>query len=322
MAANTNGNAGQGAFGFVGLGAMGYPMASHIRRKIPATTPFYVFDLNTAFCEQFAAEFSSHGPVHVAKSARDVAEHASTIVSIVTASPHVRSVYLDETSGVVAAAPSSDRLMLECSTIDFETTREIGKALAEAGRGTYVDTPVSGGVPGAVAGNLAFLIGAEESASFRQRLDAAVGMMGSPEKVFYMGALGNGLGAKLTNNYCAGIINLVTAEALNFGIRAGIDKHALVNAIKCSTGNSFMLEKVCPVPGVDPAAPSSNDYERGFKMFMMPKDIGLAVDMAEKLGARATTGKAALELYKEAASDPKIRDKDASSVYRFLGGPE
>lgn len=301
---------------------MGYPMAAHIRAKMPPTAPLYVFDLNTAACEQFAAEHASRGPIHIATSARDVAEHAATLVSIVTASPHVRSVYLDEAAGVIAAAPSDARLMLECSTIDFETTREIGRALAAAGRGAYVDTPVSGGVPGAVAGSLSFLVGAEAGAAFRQRLDAVVGMMGSPEKVFYLGGLGNGLGAKIANNYIAGVVNLCNAEALNFGIRAGIDKHDLVKVIRASTGNNFMLEKVCPVPGVDPNAPSSRDYDRGFKMFMMPKDIGLAVDMAEKLGARPTTGKAALDLYNEAAQDPKIREKDASSVYRFLGGPE
>src|SRR5437868_527925 len=104
---------------------MGYPMASHIRKKIPPATPLYLFDLNTAACEKFATEHQSHGPVLVAESAKDVAEHASTILTIVTASPHVRAVYLDERKGVIAAPPSGDRLMLECSTIDFETAREI-----------------------------------------------------------------------------------------------------------------------------------------------------------------------------------------------------
>ncbi|KAK0612709.1 putative 3-hydroxyisobutyrate dehydrogenase [Lasiodiplodia hormozganensis] len=320
-------------FGFIGLGAMGFPMASNIRRHLPASTPLYIFDLNTAACERFVREHAPL-PVVVAQSARAVAAHARTIVSIVTAAPHVRAVYLDGESGVIAAGKDDggnhgegngqkvERLMLECSTIDVETTRDVGSALAAAGQGVYIDAPVSGGVPGAAAGTLSFLIGAASDAAVRARVDAVVGMMGDPAKVFYLGGLGNGLAAKLANNYCSCIINLVTSEALNFGIRAGLDKRDLVNVIRASTGNSFMLEKVCPVPGVDPDAPSSRDYEGGFKMVMMPKDVRLAVEAAEKLGARAATGRAALSVYEEAAKDERIREKDASSVYRFLGGPE
>ncbi|KAB2569468.1 putative 3-hydroxyisobutyrate dehydrogenase [Lasiodiplodia theobromae] len=312
-------------FGFIGLGAMGFPMASNIRRHLPATTPLYIFDLNTAACERFVREHAPL-PVVVAQSARAVAAHARTIVSIVTAAPHVRAVYLDGEKGVIAAGKGDDdaqeRLVLECSTIDVETTRDVGGALAAAGQGVYIDAPVSGGVPGAAAGTLSFLIGAASDAPIRARVDAVVGMMGDPAKVFYLGGLGNGLAAKLANNYCSCIINLVTSEALNFGIRAGLDKRDLVKVIRASTGNSFMLEKVCPVPGVDPDAPSSRDYEGGFKMVMMPKDVRLAVEAAEKLGARAATGRAALQVYEEAAKDERIREKDASSVYRFLGGPE
>lgn len=308
---------------------MGFPMASNIRRHLPASTPLYIFDLNTTACERFVREHQSLGPVVIAQSARAVAAHARTIVSIVTAAPHVRAVYLDGEKGVIAAENDGngqgekvERLMLECSTIDVETTRDVGAALAAAGQGVYIDAPVSGGVPGAAAGNLSFLIGAPSDAAVRPRVDAVVGMMGDPAKVFYLGGLGNGLAAKLANNYCSCIINLVTSEALNFGIRAGLDKRDLVSVIRASTGNSFMLEKVCPVPGVDPEAPSSRDYEGGFKMVMMPKDVRLAVEAAERLGARAATGRAALQVYEEAARDERIREKDASSVYRFLRGPE
>ncbi|KAL1642593.1 hypothetical protein SLS58_005362 [Diplodia intermedia] len=312
-----------GAFGFIGLGAMGTPMAANLRKKLPPSTPLYIHDANPAASHAFAAAHSAHGLIHIASSAKAVATHARTLISIVPAAPHVRAVYLDPATGVVGAPADASRLMLECSTIDVGTARAIGGALAAAGRGTYVDAPVSGGVPGAKAGTLSFLFGAEADAAFRARVDGvAGGMLGDPAKLFYLGGLGNGLAAKLANNYCAGVFNLVSAEALNFGIRAGVDKAELVRVILASTGASFMLEKVCPVPGVDPEAPSSRDYSGGFRMEMMPKDIGLAVQMAEGLGAKVETGRAALRVYEEAAGAEELRGRDASCVYRFLGGPE
>ncbi|KAL1614308.1 hypothetical protein SLS54_009875 [Diplodia seriata] len=314
-----------GAFGFIGLGAMGTPMAANIRLKLPASTALHIHDANASACAAFSAAYSGHGPITIAPSAAGVATHAHTLISIVPGAADVRAVYLDPLTGVVAAPANEDRVMLECSTIDVATTREVGGALAAAGRGTYVDAPVSGGVPGAVAGRLSILLGmaADADAAFRGRVDGvAGGMLGDPGKVFYLGGLGNGLAAKLANNYCAGLFNLVTAEALNFGIRAGVDKEELVRVVLASTGASFMLEKVCPVPGVDPEAPSSRDYEGGFRVEMMPKDIGLAVQMAEGLGAKVETGRAALRVYEEAAGVEELRGRDASCVYRFLGGPE
>ncbi|KKY14270.1 putative 3-hydroxyisobutyrate dehydrogenase [Diplodia seriata] len=115
-----------GAFGFIGLGAMGTPMAANIRRKLPATTALYIHDPNASACAAFSAAHSAHGPITIAPSAAAVATRASTLISIVPAAPHARAVYLDPATGVVAAPANAHRLMLECSTIDVATTRAGG----------------------------------------------------------------------------------------------------------------------------------------------------------------------------------------------------
>ncbi|KAI9053699.1 hypothetical protein LZ554_002652 [Drepanopeziza brunnea f. sp. 'monogermtubi'] len=315
-------------YGFIGLGAMGYPMALNIRQKSSPDSPLYIFDVYRPSCEKFLAETKSHGPVHIAKSAREVADAADVLISIIPAASHVRSAYLSEVDGILAAKKNSDRLMLECSTIDSQTAREVGTALKEAGSGTYVDTPVSGGVPGALAGTLSFLIGAPEpvegsaAAATHRHLAPTMAMMGSPEKFFFCGKLGAGLAAKISNNYLSGTILLASAEAMAFGIKSGIDKHLLYKVIQNSTGQSFMCDHVNPVPGVVAHAPASRDYEGGFKAQMMVKDMTLGVDAAAAVGIKASTGAAALEVYKQSAVDPRCVDRDVSVVYRFLEGPE
>lgn len=130
-------------YGFIGLGAMGYHMAQNIRKKISPESVLYIFDIYAPFCTKFVDENSSHGVIKIVGSAREVAEAADVIVSIVPAASHVRTVYTDKTSGVIAARKNEKRLMLECSTIDAQTAREVGEALRNAGTGTYIDTPVS-----------------------------------------------------------------------------------------------------------------------------------------------------------------------------------
>ncbi|KAL3426706.1 hypothetical protein PVAG01_00215 [Phlyctema vagabunda] len=314
-------------FGFIGLGAMGWEMAKNVRNKIPSSSKLYVNDVYKPFCVNFVKEFGHVGPIEIVDSARLVAEKAKVIISIVPAATHVQDVYLNEETGIIAAQKIPTRLMLECSTIDSETTRLVGNKLNAAGAGTYIDTPVSGGVPGAAAGTLAFLVGSAEPSTHAKTdtsdlLQNTILLMGSPEKIFYCGALGSGLAAKIANNYLSGTNLLAAAEAMNIGIRLGVDKHLLYKVIHNSTGQSFMNDNVHPVPGVVPHAPSSRDYAGGFKAQMMVKDMSLGVNAAQQVGCRATLGSAALELYKEASVDPRCMDRDVSVVYRFLDGPE
>ena len=122
---------------------MGYRMAANLRAKLGSSVKLVINDLDKDVCNTFVHEYSHHGQIDVAATAKDAAESASTVVSIVTASPHVKAVYLDETNGVIAATPNKERLFLECSTIDLLTTQSVRDKLAAAGTGVYIDTPVS-----------------------------------------------------------------------------------------------------------------------------------------------------------------------------------
>src|SRR5437764_514609 len=126
-----------------GLGAMGYPMASNIRSKISSSSVLYIHDINASACERFKAAYSSHGPIEIASSAREAAENAKVVISIVPGTEDVKKVYLDAETGVIAARRDAESLTIECSTIDVETNRSVGKKLMEGGLGVYVDAPVS-----------------------------------------------------------------------------------------------------------------------------------------------------------------------------------
>ena len=118
-------------------------MATNVRKKMSSKATLYVNDINRSACENFVKVNSSYGPIEISDTAKEVASKAPVLISIVPASQHVRQVYLDKENGVIAAKPDDNRLILESSTIDVDTTREVGKAVMDAGLGRYVDAPVS-----------------------------------------------------------------------------------------------------------------------------------------------------------------------------------
>lgn len=122
---------------------MGYAMASNIRKKMPKDATLYINDINVPACERFCAEYKSLGPIEIVKTAREAAENAGVLISIVPGGQDVKKVYLDKKDGVVAAKKDQERLMLECSTIDVESTKEVGQRLKDEGSGVYIDAPVS-----------------------------------------------------------------------------------------------------------------------------------------------------------------------------------
>ncbi|KAH6976465.1 6-phosphogluconate dehydrogenase [Ilyonectria sp. MPI-CAGE-AT-0026] len=321
--------------GFVGLGAMGYAMAMNVRKYMDAKSTMYVYDVHRPSCERFKTEFSKFGPIEIADSAKTVAENALAIVSIVPTGKSVKDVYLDEPTGIIAARGTKNgnldasRLYLECSTIDVATAKEIGATLKNVGMGTYIDSPVSGGVPAAEQGSLSFLLGTTqpdvhdaEIYPLKERMQTISGYMGAAEKTFFCGALGNGLAAKICNNYLSCTILLANCEAMATGMRLGLDKHLLHQIIQNSSGQNFMADHVCPVPGVVAHAPSSNNYKLGFKSQMLVKDVGLGVDAARSVDIKPTIGEAAMKVYEKVAVDERFIDRDGSIVYRYLGGPE
>lgn len=307
---------------------MGYAMASNIRLKMPATSTFYINDINASSCTRFKSENSSHGPIEITASAREAAEKSKYLISIVPDGSDVKKVYLDPETGVIAARKDQERIMLECSTIDVQTTKEVGAALHHAGLGTYIDAPVSGGVPAAQAGTLALLIGhpppssSTSTPSLSARLTSILSMLGPTSKSFYLHTLGAGLTAKIANNYLSGTILLATAEALALGISHGLDPSALYSVIKSSTGQSWMCDHVMPVPNVQTEywVPSNSGYKPGFKTQMMVKDLGLGVQSARQVGTGCSMAEKALEVWRQAAEDERCKDRDGSSIYLFVGG--
>ncbi|QGA13458.1 hypothetical protein EYB26_001108 [Talaromyces marneffei] len=309
---------------FIGLGAMGFGMASNVRKKMPPTAILYIYDIYRPSCERFHEAMKEFGPITITESPRDAAENAGAVISIVPGAKEVRQVYLDEASGVISSKGDPNRVILECSTIDSQSSREVGEALLAAGRGNYVDTPVSGGVPAADKGMLSFLIGhskPSDTDSVSVQLQAIASMMGDPKKFFFCGKLGAGLAAKISNNYLSCSLVLAIAEAMAIGIKSGIDGKLLHEVIHNSTGQSFMADHVQPAPGIVDHAPSSNDYKLGFKTQMMIKDLSLGVQAGEATGIEPTIARTALKVFEKAAVDPQCIDRDGSSVYLHITNP-
>jgi len=239
---------------------------------------------------------------------------------------HVKSVYLDSTTGIIAALSSSSssssngKLLVDCSTIDTATNLFIKQQLSSSPTATFYDAPVSGGVIGAVNATIAFFLGCSPSDPNIPHLTPLLQLMGG--KVIPCGGPSLGLAAKLSNNYLSGIITIACAEAMDMGMRAGIDADVLASVFAAGTAQNAICDVFNPVPGVCPKAPSSNGYQGGFRVQLMRKDVGLAVDMARRLGTRNALGVSGLGVYAAASEAADCKDLDSRVVYRYLGGIE
>lgn len=287
---------------------MGFQMAGNVRKQMPPTATLHVFDVVHAACERFVESFSSFGAIRIASTSKEVAEKSRTLISMVPNGDNVRKVYLDQQNGILAAAENAERLMLECSTIEVKVSQDIGKEIMSAGLGLYVDTPVSGGVAGAQAATLSFMVGFGSTAQSdpqRKRIEEVIHYMGAPEKVTFCGNLGSGLVCKLVNNYI-GLSNIVsTAEGMAFGIKHGIDKMTLYKCIKGSSGDSWVMDFAQPVPGIHANSPSTNGFRRTFAPRLCVKDVSLALKAAKETGIEGLMGEAALKIYQKTNVDPR-----------------
>lgn len=191
---------------------------------------------------------------------------------------------------------------------------------ARSSTASFYDAPVSGGSLGAAAGTLTFMLGCAEDDPHFSLLKDLLGAMGS--SIFACGGFSLGLTAKLCNNYCSGLIAVATAEAMNIGIRSGMDPTLLSKIFSTSTAQSTINDKWNPVPGVCPNAPASKDYEGGFKVQLMRKDFQLAADTAKRVDAQLFLGAAGLDIYQKASEDENCRDRDSRVVFRYMGGIE
>ena len=289
---------------FIGLGNMGLPMARNLLAK--------GFEVTGAdLSAEALAALAQAGGAKADGPAAAVAV-AEAVVTALPAAQHVRAVYQGE-GGILAAAPAGT-LFIDCSTIDVATAREV--AADAAGRGHHmVDAPMSGGVGGATAGTLSFMVGGPEDAFARARpLLEAMG-----RNIFHAGQPGNGAAAKLCNNLMLAIQMISVAEGMNLAKSLGLPPQVLYDISSTATARCWSLNDYCPEPGPVPAAPSNRDYQPGFAAALMLKDLRLALTAAQKSGVSAPLGAEAAQLY--ALMDLVGEGgRDFSGIIRLLRG--
>lgn len=233
---------------------------------------------------------------------------------------HVRSVYLDEKTGV-CSADLGERILVDCSTIDTATSLAVKNHVkTHHSKASFYDAPVSGGVIGAQNGSIAFFLGCAKTDPNLPRLTKLLELMG--KQVIPCGAPSLGLSAKLCNNYLSGLVAIANSEALIMGMKAGLDPRVLSSVFAAGTAQNTICDRFNPCPGVAPMAPSTNGYKGGFKVQLMKKDFSLAFDMAKEQGVELALGAQGLNVYENASNDPKCRDLDSRVVFRYLGGDE
>jgi 3-hydroxyisobutyrate dehydrogenase len=294
---------------FIGLGNMGGPMA---RNLVQAGHDVRVFDLSESACAALAEAGAT-----VADSAEAAADGADFVVSMLPAGRHVAGLYLgSEGAPGLLDLISGDTVVLDCSTIDADTARQVGEAAAARGIG-FLDAPVSGGVAAAEAGSLAFMCGGSESVF--ERAQPVLDVMGRAS--FLAGPAGAGQVAKACNNMLLAIHMIGTCEALSMGEKHGLDPAKLSEIMLASSGRNWSLEVYNPWPGVMENSPASRDYQPGFMVDLMVKDLGLARDVAEKAGIDNQLGRLAGEIY-EAHRDSGHGALDFSSILERLRAGE
>lgn len=269
--------------GFIGLGNMGGPMAINL---VKGGHSVKAFDLSNDAVQRVVSE----GGV-AASSAKDAVLDADFIVSMLPAGKHVDGLYVSGNDPLFDSVKDG-ALIIDSSTIDAETARNVAEA--GAGRGiNFIDAPVSGGVGGAVAGTLAFMVGAtaEQFAQAKPILEC----MG--KNIFHAGDHGAGQVAKACNNMLLSILMTGTCEALNMGVKNGLDPAVLSEIMKQSSGNNWALQVYNPFPGVMEGVPSSNDYQNGFQVDLMYKDLGLAMELSQQSASPTPMGSQARGLF-------------------------
>ena len=269
---------------FLGLGNMGRPMARNLQK---AGHDVRGWDVSAAAMQAFA----DAGGV-AAESAAAAWAGAEAVLTMLPAGAHVRAAY-QGADGIIAAVAQAGPLLIDCSTIDVGTAREVAAAAAGAGL-AMLDAPVSGGVGGAAAGTLTFMVGGPATAF--ARAEPLLRVMG--RNVVHAGDAGAGQAAKICNNMMLGIGMIATAEAFVLADRLGLDRQKLFDIASVSSGQTWSLTSYCPVPGPVPASPANRDYAAGFAAALMLKDLTLAQEAADGAGAATPLGAHAARLYR------------------------
>jgi len=288
--------------GFIGVGTMGLPMATNLLKQGFAVT---AFDANPEAVTAAAAVGMT-----AAVSAAECVATTDIVITMLPSSPNVESVYTGD--GGVLAAARRGTLCVDMSTIDPAVSRRVAAAGKERGV-RFIDAPVSGGVPRATDGTLAIMVGGG-TADVQEALPALQAMGAT---VIHVGPVGSGEVAKLCNNLVSGVAAVALSEAFRIAEGFGVDPKIVTEVISKSSGNTWVMEHMHPVPGLVARAASTNEYRPGFMTDLMCKDLGLAVDAARELRVPVFVAPAAQQVYRLASSHGLGR-KDFTSVYTFL----
>src|SRR5258705_3208703 len=245
-----------------------------------------------------------------ADSAAAAARDSELVITVLPSSSHVESVYLG--AGGVLEGVAAGRLCIDMSTIDPSVSRRVAEAVGRRGA-RFLDAPVSGGVPRATDGTLAIMVGGD--ARDLEEARPALAVMGA--NVIHVGAVGSGEVAKLCNNLIAGVSAVAVSEAFRIAEGFGVDAKVLTDVISKSSGNTWVMEHMHPVPGLVARSASSHDYAPGFMTDLMAKDLGLAVNAARELRVPVVVAPAAQQVLRLASSHSLGR-KDFTAVYTFL----
>ena len=288
---------------FIGLGNMGGPMAANLVRNGESVV---VFDLVADAVKQLEDKGAM-----AAASPQEAVKNADVVVTMLPAAQHVKSLYLGE-QGIIAHAKTG-ALFIDCSTIDAQSAKEVGAGAINAGY-AFIDAPVSGGVAGAAAGTLTFIMGGDDAAVSRAK--PVLKHMGA--NLFHAGELGAGQIAKLCNNMLLSVLMTGTSEALQLAIASGLDPKVMSDIMLQSSGCNWTLQKYNPCPDVMDNVPSSNQYQGGFMVKLMNKDLSLAMEAAQQVGASTPMAAAAQALYRMHQLKGNA-DRDFSSIFELLG---
>ena len=289
---------------FIGLGNMGGPMAANL---VNSGHHVVAFDLVQTALDEFVTAGGM-----AATSAAEAVIDAEVVISMLPAGKHVAGLYLgneEEVSGLLTLLPKGS-LVIDSSTIDAETSRGVGLCADKLGI-QFVDAPVSGGTAGAKAGTLSFIVGGELEAF--ERAESILNAMG--KNIFHAGPAGAGQVAKMCNNMLLSVLMAGTSEALRMGVENGLDAKVLSDIMVKSSGRNWALEIYNPVPGVMDGTPACNDYQGGFMVDLMNKDLGLALAAAKASDSAVPLGQKASELFKSHGEEGH-GGLDFSSIYQ------
>ena len=283
---------------------MGNPMAQQL---VKAGQNVKVFDVSPD-----VIEIAKQSGLNVISSMEELLHGATTVISMLPEGKHVRSLYLGE-NGILKKISKSS-LIIDCSTIDIETSLALGNEAKKIGI-KMIDAPVTGGVMGARIGKLNFLVGgSDEAVALAKPLFDIMG-----QKILHAGEQGSGVGVKICNNMSLGISMIASAEALMLAKRLKMDVKKVHSIIKEASGNNWAMTNYTPLPNLTEGVPSNNKYRPGFTAAMMKKDLNLARDAAKSVDASTPLGKAALDIFSKFCEDGDS-ETDYSGISKMIGG--